>query len=79
MIEIQELKDLLQTAIDKTSVTPRWLSIKQACNYASMSRNTLMAYIESGEIYGTLKGGKYFVDRDSMNAFFLDEGSRSKE
>ena len=73
-----EIKALLKLAVDRFSVTPRWLSIKQAMLYANMSRNKLKKYIDEGDIYGTRKGGKIFVDRNSIDAFFLDDDVRSK-
>ena len=51
-----------------TDIHPRWLSIREACRYASMSENTLMRYVPS-EIYGTKKGGKWYVDRESIDRF----------
>lgn len=56
----------------------RWISFKTAQKYSSMSRHTLMKYIKSGEVYGVLKGGKWYVDRLSIDAFYLDEGYDEK-
>lgn len=53
---------------------PRWLSICKACQYASMSKKKLIRHIHAGEIYGA-KRGKWFVDRDSIDDFFLDENT----
>lgn len=52
-------------------VTPRWLSLAHASKYASMHRQTLMRYINAGEVYATMKGGKWFVDKQSLDSFFL--------
>jgi hypothetical protein len=49
-------------------ITPRWLSVREACRYTSMSENTLMQYIPS-KIYGTKKGGKWYIDRESIDLF----------
>ena len=51
----------------------RWLGITRAAGYADMSTKTLRKYILSGEIYGARKGGKWYVDRDSIDAFFLQD------
>jgi hypothetical protein len=32
-----------------------------------------MRYVEAGEIYGTLKGGKWFIDRCSIDSFFAED------
>lgn len=55
---------------------PRWLSLAMAARYASMCKNTLRQYIEAGDIYGSLKGGKWYVDRESIDAFFLSDEKR---
>ena len=54
---------------------PRWLSItdatstKQRKGYTSMSERTLTDYIKDGRIYGTKKGGKWYIDRMSIDDF----------
>jgi excisionase family DNA binding protein len=55
------------------TVVPRWLSLAEASKYVSMHRQTLMRYIVAGKIYGALKGGKWFVDRESIDAFMLED------
>lgn len=49
-----------------SDITPRWLSFTEACKYASMSPNTLMRYVPHS-IYGTKKGGKWYIDRLSID------------
>ena len=49
-------------------INPRWLSVREACRYTSMSENTLMRYVPT-DIYGTKKGGKWYIDRHSIDAF----------
>ncbi len=56
----------------------RWLSVTLACKYACMSPKTIMKYIRQGEIYGTLKGGKWYIDRESIDAFFLEDNIKVK-
>ena len=52
---------------------PRWLGISAACSYASMSKNTLMGYVLTNAIYGTKKAGKWYIDRNSIDAFMLED------
>ena len=73
MNEIDEMKLLLKGVIEKFTVAPRWLSIKQARMYASMSENKLMEHIESDDIYATKKGGKWFVDKLSIDEFMMED------
>ena len=51
----------------------RWLSMTVACRYASMSDKTLMGYIKSGNIYGTKKNGKWYIDRLSIDEFMKSD------
>jgi excisionase family DNA binding protein len=54
-------------------ITPRWLSITNACRYSGMSDKTIMRYITTGKIYGSKKGGKWYIDRNSIDAFFKSD------
>ncbi|MHB8880372.1 MAG: helix-turn-helix domain-containing protein [Thermodesulfovibrionales bacterium] len=60
-------------------LNPRWLSISQACRYCSMSTETLMKYVRKGDIYGSKKGGKWWVDKLSVDAFFLADKAAVEE
>lgn len=51
-------------------INPRWLSVTKACHYASMSDKTLMRHVLSGEIHGKKVGGKWYIDRFSIDDFF---------
>ena len=51
-------------------IEPRWLSITQACRYTGMSDKTLMRYIKDSSIFATRKGGKWYVDKQSIDSFF---------
>ena len=62
-----------------SDVTPRWLDLARAAKYTSMSRKTLKKHIDAGEIYASLKGGKWFVDRESIDAFHLDNKVKVEE
>lgn len=75
MTELQELIGQLKTVLDSHSVAPRWLSIRQACLYASMSENKLKEHINEGDIYATKKGGKVFVDKESIDTFMLADSA----
>jgi len=56
-----------------TDILPRWLSITEACTYAGMSDKTLIRYVKDGAIYATRKGGKWYVDRQSIDSFMLSD------
>jgi len=59
--------------IDKLlSISQRWLTVREACLYSKMCRNTLMHFIDSGEIKASKKQGKWIVDRLSIDAFYED-------
>jgi hypothetical protein len=44
-----------------------------------MSKKTLKKHIESGEIYASLKGGKWYVDKESIDAFHLNDNVKVEE
>ena len=52
------------------AITPRWLSVTKACRYASMSDKTLMRHVTAGDIYGSKKVGKWYIDKHSIDTFF---------
>lgn len=51
-----------------------WLPLADACHYAAMSRNTLMACIRAGEIKARKRPiGGWVVDRRSIDAYNEDD------
>ncbi len=51
----------------------RWLKLRTACNYAQMGKEKMLYYVETGRIYGTMKTGKWIIDRLSIDAFLLED------
>ena len=51
----------------------RWLSLSEAAVYVSLSQKTLMKYVNRGVIYGTLKGGKWLIDRVSLDTWLEED------
>jgi hypothetical protein len=76
--EIREIKAILFCLEKRSDFSPRWLSITQASKYAAMSDKTLMHYILSGDVYATKKGGKWIVDRESIDLFMLADDMHVK-
>ena len=84
--ELSALKELvkdLTAASKEPAITPRWLSLSDACKYSNMSKNTLRPLLVSGEIYGFQKttekgnGGNWTVDRESIDDYQLQFGLTS--
>ena len=72
--DIHELKEIIRQFISSAGHNyPRWMDVKTACRYASMSKNTLMAYIKDDSIYAKRLKGKWYVDRDSIDNFMLQD------
>lgn len=69
----------MDTNNNNLDINPRWLSLAGAAVYASMCDKTLLKYIKAGDIYGTLKGGKWFVDRFSIDRFMLIDDAVIKD
>ena len=62
-----------------SDVTPRWLDLAGAARYTSMSKKTLMKHIGAGEIYASRKGGKWYVDKESIDAFHMGSSVQIEE
>lgn len=52
-----------------TSPWPRWLSLALAARYCSLSKVTILRYVKDGVIKGKKIGGKYILDRYSIDQF----------
>lgn len=63
-------KTILEKIDCLISISQRWLTIKEACLYAKMSKNTLMKCVRCDEIKATKRGGKWIVDRQSIDAYY---------
>ena len=51
----------------------RWLTVKEACEYAKIKRDTLMKWVNEGYIYGNKRSGKWIIDRDSIDSYYNSE------
>lgn len=65
-----------ETPIERPGVSRRWFSLAQASEYVSLSGKTLMKYIREGMIYGTCKGGKWLIDRESIDRWLEEDKIR---
>jgi excisionase family DNA binding protein len=65
---------------DKITITPAWLSYKQAEAYANLSRTTLWQLINARKIRAARIGRAVRIERDSLQAFMAqsteDSGDR---
>ncbi|MEI6153815.1 MAG: helix-turn-helix domain-containing protein [Deltaproteobacteria bacterium] len=69
---LEKKLDLLMTTVKKLKDgVPRWLSLSEASKYCPLSRQTLLRLVEKGDIYGRYTGGKWCVDRESIDVYFL--------
>ena len=75
MLTATEIREIAKATAAEMAATikPRWLEIKEACGYARVSRNTLMNYINEGHVYAFKRTGKWIVDRESIDDFFLSD------
>jgi hypothetical protein len=74
--DIHELKELVRRMISLSGQNqyPRWMDVKAACAYTSMSKNTIMEYIkQDGCIYARRLRGKWYIDRESIDNFMLQD------
>jgi hypothetical protein len=66
----------LQEMIDRIlvyGVAPRWLPLNAACFYAGIGEKKMTKHCEDGDIYGTLREGKWLVDRLSIDNYMLQD------
>jgi len=63
---IKEMRTLI-------SLSQRWLSMREACLYSKMSKNTLMECINENEIKAVKRRGKWIVDRQSIDSYYADD------
>ncbi len=76
--EISALAELIASQVEASilskTVPGRWLTLKEAMAYAKVgSVNTIKKWIEEGYIYGHKRSGKWIVDRESIDNWFLSE------
>lgn len=71
----EKIKALVYEAVREAlaGAYPRWLTFKEACEYARLSKNTLRKLIEEGHIAAKRLEGKWIVDRFSIDHFFLSD------
>jgi hypothetical protein len=77
--EQQQLERIEKMLEAISSLSARWLDLKAAAAYTSMSAKTLMKYIKRGEIYASHKDGKWYIDRESIDAFHLSDKVKVEE
>jgi excisionase family DNA binding protein len=64
--------DLLaeRVAAKIAGTTPkRWFTLAEACEYISVSRNTMIKWIKAGHVYGSKATGEWRIDRESIDDF----------
>lgn len=60
----------VREALAEAGASQRWLTLREACRYARVSKNTLRKLIEEGHITAKRLEGKWIVDRFSIDAFY---------
>ncbi len=68
--DIKEIKEAIRKI---EPIYPRWLDISKACKYISLSKNTLLKYIMSGDVYAKRLNGKWIVDKKSIDEFMMSD------
>ena len=63
----------VREALAEAGASQRWLTLREACRYARVSKNTLRRLIEEGHIVAKRLEGKWIVDRFSIDAFYLSD------
>ena len=61
----------VEELIVNSDINPRWLDVAGAKKYASMCDKKLLELVKTGKIYGTKKGGKWIIDRHSIDNYYF--------
>ena len=73
--------DILASKLAERIVTPRWLRMRQAVQYAGVGKTEMLRLLKSGNIAGYQRNdrGDWVVDRKSIDQYHLDNiGSDQK-
>ena len=78
--EINAIADIVAREVTAkimaSSVPGRWLTMKEAMEYAKVrSINTMKKWVDEGLIYGRPRSGRgdWIIDRESIDQFYLEE------
>ncbi len=70
----QNIAKQVRSEILAEMVPGKWMTLTEAMEYAKVkSENTMIAWINDGFVYGFKAGGKWKVDRESIDNWFLSE------
>lgn len=64
-ILIQEIREI------KAMTFSRWLTFAEAVKYSRRGKEWLLQKLKTGEIYGYLEKGKWIVDKQSIDDYYL--------
>jgi hypothetical protein len=67
--DLQELAERLSALIPQP--LPRWLTFKEACEYARVKRGRMDEMIGDGSVHGGKKKGCWIADRKSIDDYYL--------
>ena len=73
--------DILASKLAERIVTPRWLRMRQAVQYAGVGKAEMLKLLRSGDVAGYQRNdrGDWVVDRKSIDRYHLDNiGSDQK-
>ncbi len=66
-----QMENTISEQIEKLlNINQRWLTMAEACQYAKISKNTLMKCIHSGDVRASKRHGKWIVDRLSIDRYY---------
>ena len=68
--ELRYIANMVVDEIRACGLYGKWLTFKQAQEYAEVSPNTLRKWINQGYIYATKPTGDWRIDRESIDDFF---------
>ena len=62
-----------QTVTDIHESKVKWVTLSEASQLLRRCRQTVVKLIEEGEIYGTNKGGRWLIERASIDSYLYED------
>ena len=58
---------------NNNNIYPLWIDIRTACKMFCISKPTLLKIIHKGDVIAVKKLGKWLINTNSLNDYFMDE------
>ena len=67
------LKELAEGLREKRVLYPPYLTLKEACEYARVCKDTMRRWLEEGYVVGHREKGKWIINRQSIDDYLSSQ------